>query len=81
MNEINVEHRILVSSILKSSLKIAMDHKKGPANFVRVPTSLLEMFPNREVAGIPVYDDTELKGSVIVGRLDNDFIAEEIITI
>ena len=79
--EINIEYRKLVSSILKTSTKIAMDHRRGPANFVRVPHSLLEMFPSREIAGIPVYDDIDLKGSIIVGRIDNDFITEEKITL
>jgi hypothetical protein len=79
--EINIEYRKLVSSILKTSTKIAMDHRRGPANFVRVPHSLLEMFPSREIAGIPVYDDIDLKDSIIVGRIDSDFITEEKITL
>jgi hypothetical protein len=79
--EINIEYRKLVTSILKTSTKIAMEHKRGPANFVRVPHSLLEMFPGREIAGIPVYDDIDLEGSIIVGRIDNDFITEEKITL
>jgi hypothetical protein len=79
--EINIEYRKLVVSILKASTKIAVDHRKGPANFVRVPHYLLEMFNDREIAGIPVYSDIELENLIIVGRIDNDFIAEEKITI
>jgi hypothetical protein len=79
--EINIEYRKLVASILKTATKIAIDHRKGPANFVRVPHSLLEMFPDREIAGIPVYLDSDLENSIIVGRIDSDFIAEEKITI
>jgi hypothetical protein len=79
--EINLEYRKLVVSILKASTKIAVDHRKGPANFVRIPHSLLEMFSDREIAGIPVYTDAELEGSILVGRIDGDFIAEEKITI
>lgn len=79
--EINIEYRKIVTAILKANLKIAKDHKKGPANFVRVPYSLLDMFPTREIAGIPVHDDSDLHDSIIVGRIDANFIAEEKITI
>lgn len=81
VTENQIDYRKIVTAIMKANLKIAVDHKKGPANFVRVPISLLALFPDREIAGIPVHDDSDLHGTIIVGRIDNDFIAEEKITI
>jgi hypothetical protein len=57
-----------------------MDHRRGPANFVRVPDSMVEKFPGREIAGIPVHGDVELQSSIIVGRLEESgFLVEETI--
>jgi hypothetical protein len=77
----NIDHRKLVANIMKASLKIATEHRRGPANFVRIPHNMLEKFPTREITGINIHEDIDLVGEIIVGRIDNDFIAEEKITI
>lgn len=77
----NIDYRKIVAQILKASLKIAIEHRRGPANFIRIPNYMLENFPTKEVAGINIHDDIDLTGAIIVGRIDNDFIAEEKITI
>jgi hypothetical protein len=76
------DYRKMISMILRASTKIAMDYQKGPANFVRVPDSIIHAFPGNEIAGIPVYSDVELNETIIVGRIDQTgFIAEETINI
>ena len=74
------QYRILISKILRASTKIAIDHKRGAANFVRVPSDLRSTFPG-EIAGISVHEDIGLTGKIIVGRIDADFIAEETINL
>jgi hypothetical protein len=82
MTDIDLEYRKLVVKILRASTKIAIDHQKGPANFVRVPDTIIDKFPGNEIAGIPVYSDIELNETIIVGRIDQTgFITEETINI
>ena len=82
MTDIDLEYRKLVVKILKASTKIAIDHHRGPANFVRVPDNLIEKFPEYEIAGIQVHGDVTLNEKVIVGRIeDSGFLAEEIINL
>lgn len=79
---VDTEYRKLVALILKASTQIAVKHRRGPANFVRVPDSMIEKFPGREIAGMSVHGDVELQSSVVVGRLEESgFLAEETINI
>ena len=82
MTDIDLGYRKLVAKILGASTKIAIDHKRGPANFVRVPDNLIEKFPGYEIAGIQVHGDLTLNEKIIVGRIDDSgFLAEEIINL
>jgi hypothetical protein len=82
MTNIDLEYRNLVAKILRASTKIAIDHQRGPANFVRVPDTIIDKFPGYEIAGIQVHGDLTLNESVIVGRIDDSgFIVEEIINL
>jgi hypothetical protein len=79
---IDTNYRKMVAKILKASTKIAIDHKRGPANFIRVPDNMIEKFPGYNVAGITVHPDITLTETLIVGRLDDSgFIAEETINL
>jgi len=79
---VDTEYRKLVVLILKASTQIAVKHRRGPANFVRVPDSMIDKFSGREIAGIPVHGDIELQNTIIVGRFEESgFLVEETINI
>jgi hypothetical protein len=69
--------RKLVSSILQTSLNIARADRKGPANYVRIHSSI-DIGESLQLAGMRVERDDTLSGKFIVGRdIDNFEIEQE----
>ena len=68
--------RKLVASILQTGLNVALHERRGPANYVKIHSSV--DFEGVELAGMRIERDDNLSGKFIVGRdIDNFEIEKE----
>jgi len=61
-----IRKRKLVASILQTGLNVALHERKGPANYVKIHSSV--DISGLELAGMRIERDDNLSGKFIVGR-------------
>jgi hypothetical protein len=67
--------RKLVASILQTGLNVARHEMRGPANYVKIHSSV-DIGEGLQLAGMRVERDDTLSGKVIVGRDADNFEIE-----
>ena len=68
--------RKLVASILQTGLNVALHERKGPANYVKIHSSV-DIGEGLELAGMRIERDDNLSGRFIVGRDIDKFEIEK----
>jgi hypothetical protein len=69
--------RKLVASILQTGLNVSRHEMRGPANYVKIHSSV-DIGEGLELAGMRIERDNTLSGNFIVGRdIDNFEIEKE----
>lgn len=68
--------RKLVASILQTGLNVALHERKGPANYVKIHSSV-DIGEGIELAGMRIERDDNLSGKFIVGRDIDKFEIEK----
>jgi len=71
-----MEKRKLVSSILQTGVNVALHERKGPANYVKIHSSV-DIGEELELAGMRIERDDSLSGKFIVGRDIDNFELEK----
>jgi hypothetical protein len=68
--------RKLVASILQTGLNVALHERKGPANYVKIHSSV-DIGEGLELVGMRIERDDNLSGKFIVGRDIDKFEIEK----
>lgn len=71
-----MEKRKLVASILQTGLNVALHERKGPANYVKIHSSV-DIGEELELAGMRIERDDNLSGKFIVVRDIDNFELEK----
>jgi hypothetical protein len=68
--------RKLIASILQTGVNVALHERRGPANYVKIHSSV-DIGEGLELAGMRIERDDNLSGKFIVGRDIDKFEIEK----